>query len=50
MYALVRLKIRLAGSEIDVSRRTELPRRLKNIGFLAVKELNFLHVIQRVAA
>ena len=50
MDALVLFEIRLAGSEIDVSRRTELPRRLKNIGFLTIKELYFLHIIQRVTA
>ena len=47
MHFLGGLEIRFAGSEIDIARRTELPCRLEDIGFLAVEELYLLHVVER---
>ena len=47
MHLLVLFKIRFTGREIHVSRRAKLPCRLEDIGFLAVKELYLLQVIQR---
>ena len=49
MHAFIILKIRFAGRQIDIACRTELPRRLENIGFLALVELYLLHIIQREA-
>ena len=47
VHLLVLFKIRFTGREIHVSRSAKLPCRLEDIGFLAVKELYLLEVIQR---
>ena len=46
MHTLVLLKIRFTRREIDITCRAELTGGLKDIGFLTVKELDLLHVIQ----
>ena len=46
VHTLVLLKIRFTRREIDITCRTELTGGLEDIGFLTVKELDLLHVIQ----
>ena len=50
VHAFLIFKIRPAGGQIDISRRTKLSRRLEDIGLLALIELDLLHIIERETA